>query len=177
MVADGKIKKEDAQAALAALNESNPTVYKKEFGFIAQEIKELFPELVEKGKDGVYAVNYTGLIPVLVESIKELQKRISELENQVESSSLRTLSSSGTDTGNETANIAEGAVLHQNIPNPFHTETTIAYELPEKYSSANLYIYSSSGAQVKNYILNGSANKVTVSAYELAAGTCLYARS
>ncbi|MDR2775674.1 MAG: T9SS type A sorting domain-containing protein [Tannerella sp.] len=49
-----------------------------------------------------------------------------------------------------------------------------AYELPEKYSSANLYIYALSGAQVKNYPLSGSANRVTVSAYDLAAGTYVY---
>ncbi|WP_045115100.1 hypothetical protein [Microscilla marina] len=35
-----------------------------------------------KGADGYYAVNYTGLMPVLVEAIKDLRKKNGELKNQ-----------------------------------------------------------------------------------------------
>jgi hypothetical protein len=59
MVAAGKLNPQDAQSALSALNESKKTVHKKEYGFVAQEMQEYFPELVEKGEDGIYAINYT----------------------------------------------------------------------------------------------------------------------
>jgi len=45
----------------------------KQMGFIAQEIEKIFPELVMTAPDGYKAVNYTGVIPVLVEAVKTLK--------------------------------------------------------------------------------------------------------
>ncbi len=52
----------------------------KKMGFIAQELIKVYPELVTKGADGYYSVNYTGLMPVLVEAIKDLRKKNGELK-------------------------------------------------------------------------------------------------
>jgi hypothetical protein len=49
-------------------------------GVLAQEVQKLFPELVTENRDGILAVNYSGLIPVMIESIKEQQKQIDELK-------------------------------------------------------------------------------------------------
>lgn len=48
-------------------------------GFVAQEVKEIFPELVEQDASGYMYVDYIGLIPILVESVKEQQEQIDEL--------------------------------------------------------------------------------------------------
>jgi hypothetical protein len=50
-------------------------------GLLAQEIEEVFPELVKEGEDkgGPLSVNYQGLIPVLINAIKEQQNQIDEL--------------------------------------------------------------------------------------------------
>jgi len=48
-------------------------------GLLAQEVRILFPELVKEDKEGMLSVNYSGLIPVLIESIKEQQKQIETL--------------------------------------------------------------------------------------------------
>ncbi len=48
-------------------------------GFVAQEVQKLFPELVQADKEGYLYVDYVGLIPVLVESVKEQQVQIDEL--------------------------------------------------------------------------------------------------
>jgi Chaperone of endosialidase/Head domain of trimeric autotransporter adhesin len=53
-------------------------------GVLAQEVQKLFPELVTENKEGILAVNYSGLIPVMIESIKEQQKQIDELKKLVE---------------------------------------------------------------------------------------------
>lgn len=45
----------------------------KTAGFIAQELREVLPELVTEGSDGYLAVNYQGIIPVLTEALKELR--------------------------------------------------------------------------------------------------------
>ncbi len=46
-----------------------------QMGFIAQEIEQIFPQLVMTAPDGYKAVNYTGVIPVLVEAVKTLNAR------------------------------------------------------------------------------------------------------
>ena len=50
-------------------------------GVIAQEVEEAFPELVTTDEDGFKAVNYNGLVGVLVETVKCLQGKVEELEN------------------------------------------------------------------------------------------------
>ncbi|MDE1465104.1 tail fiber domain-containing protein [Spartinivicinus poritis] len=51
-----------------------------EYGVIAQEIQLEFPELVKPDDKGYLRVDYQGLVPVLLESIKELKERIEVLE-------------------------------------------------------------------------------------------------
>ncbi len=53
-------------------------------GVLAQEVQKIFPQLVKEDKQGILAVNYTGLIPVLIESIKEQQKQIERLNKMME---------------------------------------------------------------------------------------------
>ncbi len=57
-------------------------------GFIAQEVQEVIPEVVQKHSDGTLSVDYGRLTPLLVEAIKELKaenevlrKRLDKLEN------------------------------------------------------------------------------------------------
>jgi hypothetical protein len=60
-------------------------------GLIAQEVQKIFPELVQTDEKGFFSVNYIGLIPHLIEAVKEL-KTINEklhvknqsLENRLE---------------------------------------------------------------------------------------------
>jgi hypothetical protein len=54
---------------------------KNQIGIMAQEVKEVFPQLVKQDeKTQQLSVNYVALIPVLIESIKEQQKQIEELK-------------------------------------------------------------------------------------------------
>jgi hypothetical protein len=57
-----------------------------QLGLIAQEAREVIPEMVigDESK-GMLGVNYTELIPVLINAIKEQQKQIDDLKKQVES--------------------------------------------------------------------------------------------
>ena len=52
----------------------------KHIGFIAQEVQQVFPELVHPDADGYLGVDYVALIPVLVEAMKEQQAQIKALE-------------------------------------------------------------------------------------------------
>ncbi len=57
---------------------------KNDFGFIAQEVKEVLPEIVSLDPTSeLYTINYVKLIPVLVEAIKEQQAEIELLKQQI----------------------------------------------------------------------------------------------
>ncbi|GGN10856.1 hypothetical protein GCM10010967_53370 [Dyadobacter beijingensis] len=49
-------------------------------GLIAQEVEKLFPELVKTDEKGFKSLNYMGLIPHLIESVKELARQNAGLE-------------------------------------------------------------------------------------------------
>jgi hypothetical protein len=53
-------------------------------GVIAQEVEEVFPELVVTGPDGIKRVDYRGLIGPVVEAIKELDERVRALEQRLD---------------------------------------------------------------------------------------------
>lgn len=57
---------------------------KQKIGVLAQEIQEVFPELVTKDDNEMLAVNYQGLVPVLINALKEQDEKISRLEDLVE---------------------------------------------------------------------------------------------
>jgi hypothetical protein len=54
-------------------------------GLLAQEIEEVFPELVKSGmdKNKTLSVNYQGLIPVLINAIKEQQEELNDIRKSV----------------------------------------------------------------------------------------------
>ena len=55
---------------------------KQKIGVLAQEIKEVFPELVSEDENEMLAVNYQGLVPVLINALKEQQIEIDRLKEQ-----------------------------------------------------------------------------------------------
>jgi hypothetical protein len=73
-----------------SVDELNPVTYtnklsdKKDIGFIAHEVQEVYPFLVSGEKDGenLQSLNYIGLIGILVKEIQDLKKRVTELESK-----------------------------------------------------------------------------------------------
>ena len=57
----------------------NMFVKKSDVGIIAQEVQKVLPEAVGKREDGTLGVRYELLVPLLVESIKELSEKVKEL--------------------------------------------------------------------------------------------------
>lgn len=55
----------------------------KTSGVIAQELYEILPEAVQINQNGEYFVHYAGIIPLLIEAIKEQQKEIEILKEEI----------------------------------------------------------------------------------------------
>jgi hypothetical protein len=54
-----------------------------QFGVMAQEIESVFPEVVKTDVNGNKLVNYTQMIPLMLETIKHLNNRLNELEKKI----------------------------------------------------------------------------------------------
>jgi hypothetical protein len=164
----------------------NPT-YKDRVGFIAQEVEKIFPDLVVKmGEDGIYALDYAGLIPYLTKIIQEqgqeikvLQKQINEVRNSVytvdgifdiinEDEQINKVPKVQT---NESDN-----VLFQNAPNPFNASTSIKYQLADNTTNAKICIYNLTGKQLQYYELSATKgeNAIEICASSLQSGMYLY---
>jgi hypothetical protein len=161
-----------------------PTVF--EYGFLAQDVKIIFPELVEQDEEGYYSVNYISLIPVVVEALKEHQQiitaqseKITELEvlvkNLVEKSSLRAGTEDNVTTAiNTVVSDHVNAFLYQNAPNPFQAKTEIRYFLPQGILQAYLCIFDMQGQMLKKLDASVGDNTLMIQGSELQAGMYLY---
>jgi hypothetical protein len=64
---------------------SKMTGIKDDIGFIAQEVKEILPELVRENENGLLSLRDKSITALLVEAIKEQQKQIDELKYLLQS--------------------------------------------------------------------------------------------
>ncbi len=141
-----------------------------QYGFIAQELEKVIPELTGSGSDGFYAVNYIALIPVLTEAIKEQDKTITELRTEV--AELRQ-QFADFKTGQQGGD-AQGFRLEQNAPNPFGQSTIIRYALPAGTTGARISVYDLSGRLLKAFPVSGTEGQVEMQANTLSDGLYIY---
>ncbi len=139
----------------------------RHYGLIAQDLQELYPDLVYEGQEGYLGINYVELVPVLICAIQELKQELNELK------------------GNETVHkapqatevssiVAKGNVLYQNSPNPFNGQTLIRFQLAENVNNAAICIFDMQGKMLKNFPISSGNDSITVNSYELGQGMFLY---
>ncbi|MBI1193404.1 MAG: hypothetical protein GC205_09535 [Bacteroidetes bacterium] len=159
------------QAVAARLNMLQPRQYTYRsdpdqhpyYGFIAQELEQVFPELVHQDQEtGLRTVSYTELIPLLVavwqegqaeqrsaaEQVNDLRDNLEQALRRIESleSSLSVCCQASTGQQTKTLESPAGAAtLGQNIPNPFQASTTIPYFLPPGAGAAEIRILDLQG--------------------------------
>ena len=150
---------------------------KRHFGFVAQELQQVYPDLVYENDNGYLSVNYTELIPILVESIKELKAEVDELKAVASKENGSALTNGAQETLSLPfrERLGVGSSMDQNVPNPFTEKTDIAIFLPESVQTATLYIYDLSGKQLEQHPVEGRGETVmTIHADKMDAGMYVY---
>ena len=123
-------------------DETSQLFQKKHYGLIAQELQELYPDLdYETNNEGYLGINYTEIIPMLIQSIQELHREIEILKNPV---GVLKDGAVATDVA-PLAETTSKALLYQNTPNPFNEQTEIRYELPATIRHAFICIFDMQG--------------------------------
>lgn len=168
-----------------------------QFGFIAQELESILPSIVYTDKDGYKSVNYTAMIPITIQAIKELNAKLEKqnkavVENEELKSRLAMMEEKFTllektitqlcESGcagmkkSEEGKTSEVDVLYQSIPNPTDNEALINYDLTREYRDASIIVSSQDGNQLMSVKLEGKkgAGSIKLNLGDLANGTYLY---
>lgn len=156
------------------------------FGFLAQEVKEIYPELVHTDKDGYMYIDYIGMIPLLVNAIGELNAQIEGQNAQIEELKAENfelnqaiMNAQSPAVGNkQPSQIADDFLrntLYQNNPNPFSASTNITMSLRSEVAQAVLYIFDMQGNMLRTIPVNDRGNvSVTIESGDLNAGMYIY---
>lgn len=123
------------------------------YGLAADQLKEVYPELVYEDMDGNYSINYIEMVPILVQAINELSAKLEALEAERDNPKAIKAKSSQMD-------IADNVKL----------------SIPDKAQKIQLNIYDLSGKQVRATDVNESGN-INLSAYTKGLPTGTYAYS
>lgn len=135
-------------------------------------VKQSFPALIIKDAQGNEYVNYTQLVPILVQAIKELKTELDDLKEAVASSGTRKVNAA---TNIATNTLDEGwGSISQNTPNPFTGQSTVRVSVPDDASDAYIDILTLNGASVKRIPVSNGLSEVSLSSFDFAPGTYLY---
>ncbi|MBK9318690.1 MAG: T9SS type A sorting domain-containing protein [Bacteroidetes bacterium] len=130
------------------------------------------------------SINYDGLMPVLVEAIKDLKAQVDSLISNSASQRLMndgsTLENQNTksEVGNKQKIVLsnqQGIILNQNDPNPFTESTRITFQIPDEVKNAKIIFTSTSGTIINTAIINErGVGELEVYSSELSKGLYNY---
>ena len=142
------------------------------YGLSAQELKEIYPDLVHKAQDGTLGVNYIELVPILIRSIQELKQELDTRTKTELEARTRGIAEEVMEVKTPVA--STGNILYQNTPNPFKEQTVIRFSLADDAKDAAICIFDLSGKMLRKMPVTPSMTSVSVGGYELGEGMFLY---
>ncbi len=143
-------------------------------GFIAQNIEKVIPDAVVMDQDGYKTVNYTKVVPLLVEAVKEQQHVIVELQEEL--AEIKELISN-LNTNQEGHSIGALPKDKQSIqqrlnvfPNPASNKLTFALNGATKSNSAKISLLSNSGELLDSFSVKQKGTNVEYDISNLIPG-------
>lgn len=150
----------DGTTSLGYYNDDSGILEKEHFGLSGQEIKEIYPNLVSENQEGYLSVNYMEIVPLLIQSIQELKQELDAIKTVGKVQERESF---------------HNAVLFQNAPNPFSSQSIVKCIIPEDVKYASLYLYDYNGRQIKSRIITERGNvQIAIDGNELTPGIYLY---
>lgn len=173
-----------------------------EIGLIAQDVNNIIPEVIYTDDQNYKHVEYSKIVPYLIEANKDLKDSLDDLKNQIallsqqvaaiqncmdnlpigagcSGNSLRQVDGNIAQQGDnqkiKLESIEPNIILYQNEPNPFNNNTIIRYFLPENAVDAKLVFHDEYGREIGSELLNTKGySQISVDGERLASGIYTY---
>ena len=124
------------------------------YGLAADQLQEVFPELVYEDAEGNYCINYVEMVPLLVQSIRELSGKVATLEAQL-----------GISEPTKPVLKAKGKAEDAN---------NVTLTLPDESSQATLNIYDLNGRLLRTASVDATSAGLYSHTHGLPTGTYAY---
>lgn len=122
-----------------------------EYGFSAQEVEKILPNIVKTDDSGIKLVNYTAIIPFLVKAVQEMKKEMEKQAVIIE----KLLNSS------QSGKLTTDNKILSCVPDKSCSQLTVTTQLDEKANDARLVISSMTGEQERSIPVSTSNPTVT----------------
>ncbi len=148
------------------------------YGFIAQELKLIFPNSVVYGEETdstSLGVNYSEIIPILTKAIQEQQEIIENQNREIEIIKNKLPIDRKLEVNVSNIELNREPILFQNTPNPFASKTYIDFFIPNGTSQASIIVSDELGRMVYSSIIDKTGmGRVILEDTELGQGTYFY---
>lgn len=153
------------------------------YGFNINEFRQVYPELIAYDNNNNPYINYTELIPILVQAIKQLSNQVNILQQYINNGQVFLMNDDNNEPDMSYAprntKIAQNQInnackLYQNAPNPFSERTMIKFDIPSDKNNAYIAIYDLQGTLKKQINIDAKQGHVTLEAATLTPGMYLY---
>lgn len=124
------------------------------YGLAADQLQEVFPELVYEDAEGNYSINYVEMVPLLVQSIRELSSEVATLKQKL--------------------GISEPVKTVLKTKGKAEDADEVTLTLPDESSQATLNIYDLNGRLLRTASVDATSASLSSHAHGLPAGTYAY---
>lgn len=161
--------KPETSVALVSSTESGSSVAngpveegQTQYGFLAQEVESVLPDAVKTDEEGHKLINYTAIIPVLVQAVQQLQATVAE-----QSVKIAELSNGSLEVAAKTTSPYK---IVSCTPNPAKEQVSITTRLDSSVYTASIIVSSLTGIHEKTLQISSASPSVTASISNLDKG-------
>lgn len=167
------------------IDKKDTAMYGTQYGFTAQQVETIVPDLVKTDSAGKKVLSYNGIIAFLTKAMQEQQAHIDHQDSVISAlaaqmdnccnngnhyGSSRTINTTDVELSD-----ADAIVLNQNEPNPFAEQTTISYNIPKSVMQAQILFYDVNGRLIQTVdVSRKGKGQLNVFANDLSNGVYSY---
>lgn len=136
-----------------------------QYGLIAQEVENVIPSIVHTDNSGRKSVNYSAIIPVLVEALKQQQDQITALQDQINTNFQR--------QNNELISLKNTKIISVS-PNPSSDVISVSMNIESEVTEAKLVVYDLKGSVINSLTIKDRGFDISKSFQKDNFGTGTY---
>lgn len=152
------------------------TKTREDISATGEKVLTEFTENKEVGRQNFKSINNDAFTYMLINSVQEQQKMIDQLTSTVESlnDEIESIKQGNVQTSEITLSEGNTSYLEQNIPNPYHANTKIRYNVSSDAKTALIKFFNANGQLVKSVNINPGVGVIDVNKGDISTGNYSY---